>query len=204
MLVKIETSYEPVAEAAGSSSVAPPAEASTVTAKPPSPVSSAAQVKASVAKGFECWRCASGATPAGTAAPVAASPAGPPVPTPRAGQPVAPPVERTTPVFRGRRYESGSRKLSRASRPRFEAAPRTAATTALGSLRPWTRSTTRASSCSWQALPSVLTALSSSCSEETRSVGQARTRRCPSQWTTMTRVAAPAKIYPFGSWICYF
>ena len=49
-LTEVETSYEPVAEAAGSSSAAPPAEASTVTAKPPFPVSSAAQAKASVAK----------------------------------------------------------------------------------------------------------------------------------------------------------
>ena len=89
-------------------------------------------------------------------------------------------------VLRG----AGRRRLSRASRSLLEAAPRTAATTALGSLRPWARSTTRALSCSWQALPSVLTALASSCSE-TRSVGQARTRRRrPSQWTTMTRVAA--------------
>ena len=80
--------------------------------------------------------------------------------------------------------------------PRCHTAPRTAATTALGSLRPWTRPTTRASSCSWQALPSVLTAFSSSCSE-TRSVGQARTRRRrPSQWTTMTRVAALLRAPP--------
>ena len=46
------------------------------------------------------------------------------------------------------------------------------------------------------ALPSVLTAFSSSCSE-TRSVGQARTRRRrPSQWTTMTRVAALLRAPP--------
>ena len=102
------------------------------------------------------------------------------------------------------------RGAGRRSRSLLEAAPRTAATTALGSLRPWTRSTTRASSCSWQALPSVLTAFLSSCSE-TRHVGQARTRRRrPSQWTTMTRAAGPAQgapgetLYPFGSWICYF
>ena len=71
LLTGVETSYEPVAEAAGSSSVAPPAEASTVTAKPPSPVSSAAQAKASVAKPPKKAKgsvgaALSGASPAGT------------------------------------------------------------------------------------------------------------------------------------------
>ena len=81
---------------------------------------------------------------------------------------------------------AGRRRLSRASRSLLEAA-----TTALGLLRPWTRSTTRALSCSCQRYRASYTAYSSSCSE-TRSVGQARTRRRrrPSQWTTMTRVAA--------------
>ena len=78
----------------------------------------------------------------------------------------------------------GKGGLSRASRSLVEA------TTALGSLRPWTRSTTRASSWFLAGATERPTALSSSCSE-TRSVGQARTcRRRPSQWTTMTRVAA--------------
>ena len=87
LLTELET--EPVAEAAGSSSVAYPAKASTVTAKPPFPVSSAVQAKASVAKPPKKAKGSVGAalsraTPAGTAAPVAASSAGPPVPTPKA------------------------------------------------------------------------------------------------------------------------
>ena len=76
VLLLTETRYEPVAEAAGSSSAAPPAEAPTVTAKPPSPVSSAAQAKASVAKPPKKAKgsvgaALSGASPAGTASPAA-------------------------------------------------------------------------------------------------------------------------------------
>ena len=50
LLTGVETRYEPVAEAAGSSSAAPPAKAPAVPAKPPSPVSSAEPAKGSAAQ----------------------------------------------------------------------------------------------------------------------------------------------------------
>ena len=117
-----------------------------------------------------------------------------------AGQPAAPPVERTTPVYRGRRYETGSGKdlpkdlreqaSSSSSAPRDRAKAVEPSEPIPFGGRSKDRRDYSPRLCSWQALPSVLTALSSSCSG-TRSVGQARTfRRRPSQWTTMTRVAA--------------
>ena len=232
LLIGVETSYE---EAVGSSSVAPPAEASAVTAKPPSPVSSAAQAKASVAKppnkakgsvvseaataGMAarscCFSCKTACRPRrtcwapGSQGRKAHSSYSAPCSSyfscqepglrvalsslrhlPRALWSALPlcteaggtsqGLERTfrktcvsklplPRVLRG----VGRRRLRRASRSLSETAPRTAATTALGSSRPWTRSMTRASSCSWQALPSVLTALSTSCSEM-RSAERAR------------------------------
>ncbi|CAE7429308.1 unnamed protein product, partial [Symbiodinium pilosum] len=95
LLTGVETRYEPVAEAAGSSSAAFLAEASAVTAKPPSPVSSAAQAKASVAKPPKKAKGSVGAALSGASA---AERLLPPVPAPKAAGTVVPPTA-TLPDF---------------------------------------------------------------------------------------------------------